>query len=115
MTREQITEPVGEPAPLDLLDQTVPPRSPRGNAKRESLTISMATRASGATLRDIPFVQRPTCTVREACRASGLGRTKLYELMRRGVLKSSLVDRRRLVFVPSLLRTLKFRDAPNEE
>jgi hypothetical protein len=27
----------------------------------------------------IPFVQRFTCTIDEACEATGLGRTKLYE------------------------------------
>jgi hypothetical protein len=24
---------------------------------------------------DIPFMQRPTCTIKEACKASGMGRT----------------------------------------
>jgi hypothetical protein len=29
----------------------------------------------------IPFVERLTCTIAEACEATGLGRTKLYELI----------------------------------
>ena len=29
----------------------------------------------------IPFQERPTCTVAEACHAAGFGKTKLYELM----------------------------------
>ncbi len=36
---------------------------------------------------EIPFMQRPTCTIKEACKASGMGRTKFYELINGGELK----------------------------
>lgn len=54
----------------------------------------------------IPFDQRPTCTVPEACQAIGLGRTKLYELIGRGKLRTTRIGRRRLVVVGSLLNLL---------
>lgn len=57
--------------------------------------------------KDIPFMQRPTCTIREACRAAGMGRTKFYELINGGELKTISIGRRRLVQVPSLLKFLK--------
>jgi excisionase family DNA binding protein len=53
----------------------------------------------------IPFAQRLTCTITEACQATGLGRTKLYELIGEGYLDTTTVGRRRLVLVRSL-RTL---------
>jgi excisionase family DNA binding protein len=56
------------------------------------------------TAGDIPFDQRPSCTMREACQATGLSRTTLYERMAAGELKTSTVGRRRLVNVPSLMR-----------
>jgi excisionase family DNA binding protein len=54
----------------------------------------------------VPFAQRPTCTIAEACVASGLGRTKLYELLADGSVESTTVGRRRLVRVHSLLAFL---------
>ena len=53
----------------------------------------------------IPFAERLTCTIAEACRATGLGRTKLYELIGEGHLDTTTIGRRRLVLVRSL-RTL---------
>jgi excisionase family DNA binding protein len=55
----------------------------------------------------IPFAQRLACTVAEACEATGLGRTKLYELIGQGQLDTTTVGRRRLVMVPSLLTLLE--------
>ena len=55
----------------------------------------------------VPFSERPTCTIAEACEASGLGRTKLYEAMADGRLVSIKIDNRRLVVVASLLEMLK--------
>jgi excisionase family DNA binding protein len=55
----------------------------------------------------IPFAQRLACTVAEACEATGLGRTKLYELIDQGQLDTTTVGRRRLVMVPSLLTLLE--------
>lgn len=58
----------------------------------------------GNTIGDgaIPFAQRLTCTVGEACNATGLGRTKLYELIGAGCLDTTKVGRRRLISVHSL-------------
>jgi excisionase family DNA binding protein len=41
-------------------------------------------------------------TIDNACRASGLGRTKVYELIQRGILRSTKVGGRRLVSVASI-------------
>ncbi len=50
----------------------------------------------------IPFAQRLTCTIDEACQATGIGRTKLYELIGAGYLDTTTIGRRRLVLVRSL-------------
>ncbi len=50
----------------------------------------------------IPFVERLTCTVAEACEVTGLGRTKLYELIGDGKVSTTSIGRRRLVLVQSL-------------
>jgi excisionase family DNA binding protein len=52
---------------------------------------------------DVPFAQRLACTINEACRAIGLGRTKLYELISEGRVETTMIGRRRLVLVRSLL------------
>lgn len=62
--------------------------------------------STGSTSRRVPFAERPTCTVAEACGAAGLGRTKLYELFKDNAIESLTVGRRRLVRVPSLLKFL---------
>jgi excisionase family DNA binding protein len=54
-------------------------------------------------LRRLQFAQRLTCTVAEACEASGLGRTKIYELIGDGRVTTTTVGRRRLDIVQSLL------------
>jgi excisionase family DNA binding protein len=55
----------------------------------------------------IPFAHRLSCTIAEACEATGLGRTKLYELIGDGHLTTTTVGRRRLVLVRSLLSLLQ--------
>jgi hypothetical protein len=50
----------------------------------------------------IPFAERLTCSIAEACQASGLGRTKLYELIGEKQVATTTVGRRRLILVPSL-------------
>jgi excisionase family DNA binding protein len=45
----------------------------------------------------IPFAERLSCTIAEACEVTGLGRTKLYELIGAGCLATTTVGRRRLV------------------
>jgi len=57
--------------------------------------------------KTIPFSQRLTCTIGEACEATGLGRTKLYELIGTGHLVTTTIGRRRLVVVRSLLSFLE--------
>ncbi|PIT00761.1 hypothetical protein TSA1_08220 [Bradyrhizobium nitroreducens] len=51
----------------------------------------------------VPFRERLSCTVDEACVVTGLGRTKVYELIGSGRLVTTTVGRRRLVTVRSLL------------
>jgi excisionase family DNA binding protein len=60
----------------------------------------------------IPFAQRPTCTVAEACEATGLGRTKIYELIGNGRVITTTVGRRRLVNVQSLLSLVGISATP---
>jgi excisionase family DNA binding protein len=57
--------------------------------------------------KTIPFAERLTCTINEAREATGLGRTKLYELIGAGHLATTTVGRRRLVVVRSLLSLLE--------
>jgi excisionase family DNA binding protein len=59
----------------------------------------------------IPFAQRLTCTIAEACEVTGLGRTKLYELIAEGHLATTTVGRRRLVLVRSLLSLLEIHSS----
>ena len=47
-----------------------------------------------------------TISVAEACRASGLGRTTIYELLRAGKITSRKVGERRLIDAASLRRYL---------
>lgn len=54
-------------------------------------------------VRAMPFAERLTCTVAEACRATGLGRTKMYELMGDGQIATKRIGRRRLVLIRSLV------------
>ena len=60
-----------------------------------------------ARLTTIPFAQRLTCTINEACEVTGLGRTKLYELIGAERLETTTIGRRRLVVVRSLLSLLE--------
>ncbi len=52
--------------------------------------------------RAFPFAERLTCSVAEACDVTGLGKTKLYELIASGTFRTKNVGRRRLVLVQSL-------------
>ena len=57
----------------------------------------------------LPMTGRITCSVAEACKATGLGRTKIYALISEGCLESTTVGRRRLVDVGSLRKLLRPR------
>jgi excisionase family DNA binding protein len=59
-----------------------------------------------ATRAAIPFEERLTCSVAEACTAVGLSRSKIYELIGGGAVETVMIGRRRLVRVPSLKRLL---------
>ena len=54
----------------------------------------------------IPFEERLTCSVAEACTAVGLSRSKIYELIGGGAVETVMIGRRRLVRVHSLKRLL---------
>ncbi|MBV8916548.1 helix-turn-helix domain-containing protein [Bradyrhizobium sp.] len=75
--------------------------SRRGGDRSEGLPIAPSNPSSGEP-KSIPFVQRLTCTINEASEVTGLGRTKLYELIGTGHLITTTVGRRRLVLVSSL-------------
>ena len=62
--------------------------------------------------RRLPFAQRLTCTVAEACEVTGLGRTKIYELSGDGRVTTTTVGRRRLVIVQSLLALVGVNTTP---
>jgi len=52
------------------------------------------------------FSQRISCTIAEACKATGIGRTRLYEEISAGRIETAKVGRRRLVRVRSLVKLL---------
>jgi excisionase family DNA binding protein len=52
---------------------------------------------------NIPFRDRISCTIPEACAATGLGRTKIYEEIAVGRLRTTKVGTRTLVIVASLV------------
>ncbi|WP_442895959.1 helix-turn-helix domain-containing protein [Bradyrhizobium sp. AZCC 2289] len=54
----------------------------------------------------MPFAQRLTCTIDDACEVTGLVRTKLYKLIGAGHIVTTTIGRRRLVVVQSLLALL---------
>ena len=55
----------------------------------------------------VPFRERIGCTVKEACEATGLKPTKLYELIAAGAIESQKVDKRRIIVVRSLQRLIE--------
>jgi hypothetical protein len=57
------------------------------------------------TMSTIPFRERYSCTIDEGCEASGLGRTKMYEIL--PDLETVKVGKRRLIIVQSLLSKLE--------
>jgi hypothetical protein len=57
-------------------------------------------------MRAIPFYERISCTIEEAVQGTGIGRSKLYEEIKRGTVDTVTVGRRRLVLVGSLKELL---------
>ena len=62
---------------------------------------------------DVPFRERISCTVAEACVATGLGRTKLYELIKQKRISTIKVGARTLINVGSLVAAFE-QPRPNE-
>ena len=60
----------------------------------------------------IPFNERVSCTIAEACGATGLGRTKLYELIGEGKIDTCKMGKRTLVLVPSLRKAITQEAVP---
>ena len=81
-------------------------RKRRENDEVEELQITSSAREAVRS-QTVPFAQKLTCTINEACEMTGLGRTKLYELIGDGHLATTTVGRRRLVVVRSLLSLLE--------
>jgi excisionase family DNA binding protein len=81
-------------------------RMRRENDEVEELQITTSAREA-VRPRTVPFAQKLTCTINEACEVTGLGRTKLYELIGDGHLATITIGRRRLVVVRSLLSLLE--------
>jgi hypothetical protein len=50
----------------------------------------------------VPFAERTTCTVTEAIRAVPISRTKLYELIRKGVVKKIKIGAMTRIIIRSL-------------
>ena len=55
-----------------------------------------------STLHRRPELQPKALSIEQVCRVSGVGKTKLYELIAVGILKSRKVGRRRLVLLADL-------------
>jgi excisionase family DNA binding protein len=58
----------------------------------------------------VPFRERLTCTIAEACSATGIGRCTIYQLINDGVIKTKKVRARRMVDVRSLIAAFEPRD-----
>lgn len=71
--------------------------------------------APRARRRSAPKVDTPLAvTVADAKRITGLGATKIYELLNDGRLRSTLIDGRRLVYYDSILEMLGLADQDAE-
>ena len=57
-------------------------------------------------MTSIPFAARLSCTIEEACEATGIGRTKLYEEIGAGRVETMNIGKRRLVLVRSLVKLI---------
>jgi excisionase family DNA binding protein len=78
----------------------------------DEVTAANASSASDHIERaSIPFAQRLTCTIAEASQATGLGRTKIYELIAEGRVATTTVGRRRLVLIRSLYSLVGMTDS----
>jgi len=60
----------------------------------------------------IPFEQRITCTIKEGCAYSGLGRTTIYKEIGAGRIETTWVGKRQLIKVRSFLKRLGVHPDP---
>ena len=77
-------------------------RREKTGGQQSQVSLSAPKAAEPSTM---PFAQRLT-TIDDACEVTGLGRTKLYELIGAGLIVTTTLGRRRLVVVRSLLALL---------
>jgi excisionase family DNA binding protein len=63
-------------------------------------------------MREVPFAQKLSCTIAEAVSATGIGRSKLYEMIADKRIESTMVDGKRLVLVRSLIGLVGAHAAP---
>ena len=57
-------------------------------------------------MASIPFRQRFSVTILEACEGTGVGRTKLFELIKTGRIRTKKVGARTVVLVDSLIAAI---------
>lgn len=70
-----------------------------GHYEREDTVSDLQTAMATAAATVAPL----TVTVPEACRLTGLGRTKVFELVKEARLKSVAIGRRRLILYSSIV------------
>jgi excisionase family DNA binding protein len=71
-------------------------RGQKTGGQQSQVSLSAPKAAEPSTM---PFAQRLTCTIDNACEVTGLGRTKLYELIGAGRIVTTTIGRRRPVVV----------------
>jgi excisionase family DNA binding protein len=54
-------------------------------------------------MADVPFRERIFCTINQAAQATGSGRSKVYELIKAGRIRTIRIDGRTKILVESLL------------
>lgn len=57
-------------------------------------------------MASIPFRHRFSVTILEACEGAGVGRTKIYELIKTGRIRTKKVGARTVVLVDSLIAAI---------
>ncbi len=58
-------------------------------------------------MSNISFRDRVTATILDTSAATGLGRTKIYELIKQGRIRTTKVGKRTLLNVPSVLNVVE--------
>jgi predicted DNA-binding transcriptional regulator AlpA len=72
----------------------------------EPLLLAQARSQSENTMQPRPSSEPPVVSINEGCRIAGIGRTKLYELIKEGQVTTVTIGRRRLVHVASIYEML---------